>query len=145
MVMICGWTILTSQHPLENDRKRQKICQIRHENCEWSTRFFKFVSFTRHSHVTGPDSQSNCIISGMCGPPGSHFLFIFLQMGPKSVVHPVLMSHKQTWKTGWTTRNFHALFVRSSAFYGHFQADVVTSESSTRIPSSSSLYSWYNN
>ena len=76
----------------------------------WSARFFKFVYFTHHSHVTGPESQSNCIISGMCGPPGFHFLFIFLQMGPKSVVHLVLMSHNQTWKTGWTTRNFHAYF-----------------------------------
>ena len=107
----------------------------------WSARFFKFVYFMRHSHVTRPESQSNCIISGMCGPPGFHFLFIFPQMGPKSVVRLVLMSNKQTLKTRWTTRNFHALFGRSPTFYGHFRADVVTSESSTRIPSSSSLYS----
>ena len=111
----------------------------------WSARFFKFVYFMCHSHVTGPKSQSNCIISGMCGPPGFYFLFIFPQMGPKSVVHPVLMSHKQIWKTRWTTCNFHALFGRSSTFYGHFCADAVTSELSTHIPSSSSLYSWYNN
>ena len=63
----------------------------------WSTRFFKFIYFMRHSHVTGPESQSNCIIWGICGPPSFHFLFIFPQMGPKSVVCPVLMSHKQTW------------------------------------------------
>ena len=106
-------------------------------------RFFKFVYFRHHSHVTEPESQSNCIISGMCGPPCFHFLFIFSQMGPKSVVCPVLMSHKQTWKTGWTTCNFHALFGRSPTFYGHFQADVVMSELSTCIPSCSSLYSWY--
>ena len=62
----------------------------------WSARFFKIVYFMRHSDVTESESQSNWIISGMCGPPGFHFLFIFLQIGPKSVVHPVLMSHKQT-------------------------------------------------
>ena len=31
MMMICGWTTLTSQCPLENDHKRQQICQIRYE------------------------------------------------------------------------------------------------------------------
>ena len=62
----------------------------------WFARFFKFVYFMHHSHVTGSESQLNCIISGMCGPPGFHFLFIFPQMEPKSVVRPVLMSHKQT-------------------------------------------------
>ena len=62
----------------------------------WPTRFFKFVYFMRHSHVTEPESQSNCIISAMCGPLDFHLLFIFLQMGPKSVVRSILMSHKQT-------------------------------------------------
>ena len=33
LMMICGWTTLTSQHLLKNDHKRQGICQIRHENC----------------------------------------------------------------------------------------------------------------
>ena len=33
LMMICGWTILMSQHPLENDHKQQQICQIRHKNC----------------------------------------------------------------------------------------------------------------
>ena len=87
----------------------------------WSARLFKFVYFTRHSYALGPESQSNCIISGMCGPPGFHFLFIFPQMGPKSVVHPVLMSHKQTWKTGWITCNFHAIFGRSPPFMVIFE------------------------
>ena len=55
----------------------------------WSAQFFKFVYFMRHSHVTGPESQSNCIISGMCGgPPGFHFMFIFAQMEPKTCVPP---------------------------------------------------------
>ena len=31
--VICGWTTLTSQHLLENDHKRQQICQKRHEKC----------------------------------------------------------------------------------------------------------------
>ena len=40
------------------------------------------VYFTRHSHVTGPETQSNCIISGMCGPPAFYFLF-FRKWGQK--------------------------------------------------------------
>ena len=36
-------------------------------------------------------------------------------------------------KPGRPQGNFHALFGRSPTFYGHFQADVVTSEWSTRI------------
>ena len=31
LMMICGWTPLTSQYRPENDHKRQCICQIRHE------------------------------------------------------------------------------------------------------------------
>ena len=34
LMMICGWTTLTSQRPLENDHKRQQISQIRHEKCQ---------------------------------------------------------------------------------------------------------------
>ena len=36
-------------------------------------------------------------------------------------------------KPGGQVRIFHTLFGRSAAFYGHFQADTVTSEWSTRI------------
>ena len=38
-------------------------------------------------------------------------------------------------KPGRPQGNFHALFGRSAAFYGHFRADAVTSEWSTRISS----------
>ena len=89
LMLICRWTTLTSQSPLENDHKRQQICQIRH--AEWSAQFFKFVYFTHHSHVTRPESQSNCSISLMCSPPGFHLMFIFAQMEPESVVHPVFL------------------------------------------------------
>ena len=40
------------------------------------------VYFMHHSHVTGPENQSNCIISGMCSPRGFHFLF-FRKWGQK--------------------------------------------------------------
>ena len=33
VMLICGWTTLTSQCPLKNDHKRQQICQISHEKC----------------------------------------------------------------------------------------------------------------
>ena len=36
-------------------------------------------------------------------------------------------------KPGWPQVNFHALFGRSAAIYGHFRADAVTSEWSTHI------------
>ena len=39
-------------------------------------------------------------------------------------------------KPGGPQGNFHALFGRSAAVYGHFRADAVTSEWSTRISSS---------
>ena len=39
-------------------------------------------------------------------------------------------------KPGGPQGNFHTLFGRSPTFYGHFRADVVTSEWSTRISSS---------
>ena len=65
------------------------------KNAEWSARFFKFVYFTRHSHVTRVESQSNCSISRMCGPPVFHLIFIFPQMEPKTCGPP-----------GWTTRFF---------------------------------------
>ena len=45
------------------------------------------------------------------------------------------MTHKinKLEKLGGPQGNFHALFGRSPTFYGHFRADVVTSEWSTRI------------
>ena len=48
------------------------------------------------------------------------------------------MMHKinELEKPGGPQGNFHALFGRSPTFYGHFRADVVTSEWSTRISSS---------
>ena len=39
-------------------------------------------------------------------------------------------------KPGGQLKNFHTLFGRSAAFYGHFGADTVMSEWSTRISSS---------
>ena len=69
------------------------------KNSELSARFFKFVYFTRHSHVTRAESQSNCIIWRMCGPPVFHLMFIFLQMEPKTCCPPGFYF----LKIGWTT------------------------------------------
>ena len=137
MMMICGWTTLTSQCPLENDHKRQQICQIRHEKCWWSARFFKFVCFTHHSHVTRPESQSNCSISWMCGPPGFHLMFIFPQMEPKMCGPPGFYF----LKTRWTS----LFFIMSNLlpFMLIFEQTLwrQRSESSTCIPSSHFLFS----
>ena len=48
------------------------------------------------------------------------------------------MTHKisKLEKPGGPQGNFHALFGRSPTFYGHFRVDVVTSEWSTYISSS---------
>ena len=48
------------------------------------------------------------------------------------------MTHKinKLEKPGGPQGNFHALFGRSPTFYGHFRVDVVTSEWSTCISSS---------
>ena len=72
------------------------------KNAEWSAWFFKFVYFTPHSHVTRAESQSNCSISQMCGPPVFHLIFIFPQMEPKTCGPP----SSYFLKTGWTTRFF---------------------------------------
>ena len=74
----------------------------------------------------------------MCGPPGFHLMFIFAQMEPKTCGPPGFLFSE---KPGGPLVFFHALFVRSAAFYGHFRADTVTSESSTGIPSSRHLFS----
>ena len=141
MMLICGWTTLTSQCPLENDHKRQQICQIRHEKCLVVLPVFvKFVYFTRHSRVTEAESQSNCF-RNVWSSRFSFFVY-FSANGAKKCDPP---GFPLIQKTGWTTRFFHALFVRSAVFYGHFRADTVTSELSTGIPSSHCLYSWYNN
>ena len=39
VMIVCKWSTLTSQRPLENDHKTQQIWQIRHEKTEWFTRF----------------------------------------------------------------------------------------------------------
>ena len=54
----------------------------------WSAQFFKFVYFTCRSHVTGAASQSNCFISGMCGPPGFPFFVYFSANGAKKCGPP---------------------------------------------------------
>ena len=53
---------------------------------EWSTRYFGFVYFTRHRHVTGVKNQSNCIISLKCGPPGFPFLLWFAHLEQNIVI-----------------------------------------------------------
>ena len=91
---------------------------------EWYARYFGFVYFTRHRHVTGTYSQSNCIISLNRGPSGFHFLLWFTH------INKILLS-KQLSNTGQTPLNFScliSLFGRCTAFYGHFLVDFVTSE-----------------
>ena len=138
VMMMCGWITLTSQRPLENNHKRQQICQIRHEKCRvvhptfqvclfytsWSCdNSWEPIKWLHFMNAWSNRFSFNVYFSAngakMCGPSG----------------FPLIK------KTGWTTCFFHALFDRSAAFCGHFWADTVTSESSTCIPSSHHLFS----
>ena len=137
-MMICEWITLTSQCPLENDLKRQQICQIRYEKC-WVVRpvFFKFVYFTRHSHVTRAESQSNCFISQTCGPPGFHLMFIFLQMEPKTYGPPGFLF----WKPDGLLVFFPCQICSLLCLFLSGHCDV--REPSTRIPSSRCLSTYF--
>ena len=53
----------------------------------------------------------------MCGPPGFHLMFIFVQMEPKTCGQPSFLFSE---KPGGALVFFNDLFVRSAAFYGHF-------------------------
>ena len=133
VMMVCWWTTLTSQHPLENDHKRQEIWQIRHEDCEWSTRFFKFVydSSKPADHTFWPHLRKNKqkMKTGWTTHSWNNAIWLALRPCHMTMTHKI----NKLEKPGRPQGNFHALFGRSPAFYGHFRADVVMSEWSTRI------------
>ena len=91
----------------------------------WSARFFRFVYFTRHRHVTGVKNQSNCIIPKMCGPHDFPSLLLFVHLDQKTVVQWVF---RQFWKPGRPHFFFMPLFGRNVASYGHFVHHRVTSD-----------------
>ena len=91
----------------------------------WSARFFRFVYFTRHSHLTGVKNQLNCIIPKMCGPPDFPSLLLLAHLDQKTVVQPV---SRQFWKPGGPHFFFMPLFGRNVTLYGNFACHRVTSD-----------------
>ena len=141
-MMTCSWTTLTSQCPLENDHERQQIWQIRHEKCRVVCPVFQGCLFYTSCSCDKAWKPIKLLYFRNVWFTRFPFFVYFSANGAKKCGTP---GFPLIQKTGWTTHFIHALFVRSDAFYGHFRADTVTSESSTCIPSSRRLYSWYNN
>ena len=125
VMVIFGWTTLTSHDDAQNDHIRQHFCQIRAWKKMWSTPFSRFVYFTRHRHVTGVKNQSNCIIPKMCGRPDFPSLLLFGHLDQKTVVQLVF---RQFWKPDGPHFFFMPLFGKSVALYGHFARHCVTSD-----------------
>ena len=134
VMMACRWTALASQHPLENDHKRQQIWQIRHEKNEWSTRFSELKK-NQVDHTFWLHLQKNKQKMKTGWTTHSWNKAIWLALRP---YHMTMMRKiNKLEKPGGPQGNFHALFGRSAAVYGHFQANAVTWEWSTHISSSS--------
>ena len=130
VMMVCRRTALASQHPLENDHKQQQICQIRHEKNEWSTRFSELkenrVDHTFWLHLWKNKQKMK---TGWTTHSWNKAIWLALSLCHMTMTHKI----NKLEKPGGPQGNFHALFGRSAAVYGHFRADAVTSEWSTRI------------
>ena len=136
VMMVCGRTDLVSQHPLENDHKRQQIWQIRREKNEWSTRFSELkenrVDHTFWLHLRKNKQKMK---TGWTTHSWNKEIWLALSLCHMTMARKINKLEKPEGPQG----NFHALFRRSAAVYGHFRVDALTSEWSTRIPSSTRL------
>ena len=139
LMMICGWTTLTSQCPLENDHKRQQICRIRYEKF-WVVHpvFQVCLFYTSQSCDKGWEPIKLHYLRNVWSTRFSFNVYFSANRAKNVLSARFLFSEK------WMDHSFF-FHVRSATFYGHFRANTVMSELSTCIPSSSSLYSWYNN
>ena len=108
--------------------------QIRHEKYEWSTRFSELKE-NRVDHTFWLHLWKNKQKMKTRWTTNSLNKAIWLDV---SFCH-MTMTRKinKLEKLGGPQGNFHALFGRSATVYGHFRADAVTSEWSTRISPSS--------
>ena len=134
VMMACRWTALASQHPLENDHKRQQIWQIRHEKNEWSTRFSELkknqVDHTFWLHL---QKNKQKMKTGWTTHSWNKAIWLAFSSSQMTMTYEI----NTLEKPGGPQGNFHVLFGRSAAVYGHFQANAVTWEWSTHISSSS--------
>ena len=134
VMMVCGWTALASQDPLENDHKQQQIWQIRHEKNELSTRFSELkenrVDHTFWLHLRKNKQKMK---TGWTTHSWNKEIWLALRLCHMTMMGKV----NKLEKPGGPQGNFHALFGRSAAFYSHFRVDTMTSEWSTCISSSS--------
>ena len=132
-MMVCRWMTLTSQHLLENDHKWQQIWQIRHEKNEWSTRFSELkknqVDHTFWLHL---QKNKQKMKTGWTTHSWNKAIWLALSLCHMTMTCKI----NKLEKPGRPQGNFHALFGRSAAIYGHFWAKAVTLEWSTHISSS---------
>ena len=132
-MMVCGWTTLTSQHSLENDNKRQQICQISMKIASGPPGFSSLIMTHQnrvdHTFWLHLWKNKHQMKTGWTTNSWNRAIWLALSLCHMTMTCKI----NKLEKPGEPLRIFHALFGRSAAFYGHFQADAVTSEWSTRI------------
>ena len=125
LMMVCKWTTLTSQYPLENDHKMQQIFPP-----GFSSLFFLHVIVMWQGLTANQIAPFHeCVVHWFS------FNVYFSTNGAKNVWFTRLL-----FSENWVDHSFF-FHVRSAAFYAHFRADTVTSELPTSIPSSRHLFS----
>ena len=104
--VICGWTTLTSEHPLENDHKWQQICQIRYENSLVVRPVYQVCLFyTSYSCDRGWEPIRLLYFRKVWSTRFSFFVYFFAN-GAKKCGPP---GFRLIQKTGWTTLFFSCL------------------------------------
>ena len=73
LMVICGWTTLTSQCPLKNEHKRQQICQIRHEIALWSSIWLRIIVMWQRLTANQIALFQECVVH----PEWTSFFFFF--------------------------------------------------------------------
>ena len=105
-MVICRWTTLTSQHPLENDHKQQQICQIRHENCLVVHPVFLVCLFYASQSCDRGWEPIKLLYFRNAWPTRFSFFVYFSTNGAKKCGPP---GFPLIQKTGRTTRHFSCL------------------------------------
>ena len=131
-----GGLPLTSQHRLENDHKRQCICQIRHEKMRGVRPVFRSC-FDNNILFYVRKSKQN-MKNRWTPVQWNNAIWLALKHCHVSMTCKI----NKSVKPGEPLSFFHALFGRCTTFYGHFLIDVLTSEGSTRISHHLSHMTW---
>ena len=132
-LMIYRWTPLTSQHRPENDHKRQCICQIKHEKMRVVHPVFQICLF--YTSQTRDSTLEPIKLHHFTKQGSTRFSFFMICAYRQNFVI------KTTFKYGADHSHFLMPYLADALpFMVIFLVDVVTSEESTRIPSSHCLF-----